>query len=398
MATEISLKRCVSDLTVDDLRGKKVLLRVDLDVLDENCYSQIRATAPTIQYLIKHGARVILCGLGQRDGVTSSKCSVDLMLSEVIGTSVVMAGDCIGKEVDNLVAALQDGGVLLLENLRMYKQETENDIVFAQKLASLADLYVNDAFRTTIFAHASTVGVTKFLKPAVAGLVMTKELNCLNEAASHPKRPFAAFVFGSKLSSKSSLIEALLDKVDILLLGGEMIFTFYRAQGRSVGSSIVEEHMFGFARSVLKKALDNKVELVLPKDAFIIEINTPGTEVKHVSLAAIPKGWRGVDIGPLTIFLYNSSLAVAKTIIWMGAMGASDRGSNGTDEVAKSLAELSGKGVTTIVAGGVLIESLERLGVADKISHISRGGDAILALLQGKPLPGVLALEDAVQV
>ncbi|XP_026382401.1 phosphoglycerate kinase, cytosolic-like [Papaver somniferum] len=389
----VTKKRSVDDLEEADLRGKRVLVRVEL-----NDSSEIPATAPTIQYLINHRARVILCGHlgGHGDEVTpSSLRDVTPVLSQVIGTTVVMASGCIGEEVEEMVAALQDGDIVLLENVRMYKEEVENGHCFAEKLASLADLYVNDAFQTTSLAHTSTLGVTKFLRPAVAGLTMKKELDYLVGVASHPSRPFAAIVGGSKLSSKWELIEALLDKVDILLLGGEMIFTFYKAQGCSVGSSLVEEHMFDLAMSILKKAKDKKVELIIPNDVLISRLNTRDTEIKQVSVHSIPNGWRGVDIGSCTIYMYACHLAVAKTILWIGAMGASNI-SIGTEAVAKLLAELSDKGATTVVAEGVSIASLERLGVADKMSHISRGGVTTTALLQGSSLPSLLALDDAV--
>ncbi|KAI3841735.1 hypothetical protein MKX03_032213 [Papaver bracteatum] len=329
-------KRSVDDLRREDLLGKRVLVRVELD-----CFSKILSTVPTILYLISHGARVILCGhLGVSVTSKLSLRDVAPILSQAIGTTVVMSNDCIGEEVENLVAALQDGDIVLLENVRIHienvrihKEEMENDPMFAEKLVSLADLYVNDAFDSTILAHASTEGFTKFLRPPVSGLSVKKELDYLVGTASHPKMPFAAIVGGSKLSSKRKLIEALLDKVDILLLGGEMIFTFYKAQGRSVGSSQVEEHMFDLARSILKKALDKKVELIIPNDVLIGQINTDDTEIKHASVHSIPNGWRGVDIGSCAIFMYATHLAVAKTVIWIGAMGASnmDRCSIGTE-------------------------------------------------------------------
>ncbi|KAG2626602.1 hypothetical protein PVAP13_3KG372762 [Panicum virgatum] len=344
-------KKSVGDLTEADLEGKRVFVRADLNVpLDENQNitddTRIRAAVPTIQYLIGKGAKVILSShLGRPKGVTPkfSLAPIVPRLSELLGIQVQKADDVIGPEVEKLVSAMPNGSVTLLENVRFYKEEEKNDPEFAQKLASLADLYVNDAFGTAHRAHASTEGVTKFLKPSVAGFLLQKELDYLVGAVSSPKRPFAAIVGGSKVSSKIGVIESLLEKCDILLLGGGMIFTFYKAQGLSVGSSLVEEDKLELATSLLAKAKEKGVSLMLPTDVVIADKFAP-------------------------------------------------------DAVAKKLAELSGKGVTTIIGGGDSVAAVEKVGVADVMSHISTGGGASLELLEGKELPGVVALDEATTV
>ncbi|RZC47160.1 hypothetical protein C5167_040115 [Papaver somniferum] len=401
----MATKRSVGDLKEADLQGKKVFVRVDLNVpLDDNSNitddTRVRAAVPTIQYLISHGARVILSShLGRPKGVTPKYSLKPLVprLSELIGIKVEMANDCIGEEVEKMVAAIPNGGVLLLENVRFYKEEEKNDPEFAKKLASLADLYVNDAFGTAHRAHASTEGVTKFLRPSVAGFLMQKELDYLVGAVSNPKRPFAAIVGGSKVSSKIGVIESLLEKVDILLLGGGMIFTFYKAQGLSVGSSLVEEDKLELASSLMEKAKVKGVSLLLPTDVVIADKFAPDANSKTVAASAIPDGWMGLDIGPDSIKTFSASLDTTQTVIWNGPMGVfeMEKFAYGTDAIAKKLAELSGKGVTTIIGGGDSVAAVEKVGLADKMSHISTGGGASLELLEGKPLPGVLALDDA---
>ncbi|KAL5100640.1 hypothetical protein RYX36_004967 [Vicia faba] len=379
-------KKSVGDLSAAELKGKKVFVRADLNVpLDDNQNitddTRIRAAVPTIKYLIQNGAKVILSShLGRPKGVTPKYSLAPLVprLSELIGIEVVKADDSIGPEVEKLVASLPEGGVLLLENVRFYKEEEKNDPEHAKKLAALADLYVNDAFGTAHRAHASTEGVTKYLKPSVAGFLLQKELDYLVGAVSTPKRPFAAIVGGSKVSSKIGVIESLLEKVDKLILGGGMIFTFYKAQGLSVGSSLVEEDKLELATTLLAKA---KAKGIVPA-------------------SAIPDGWMGLDIGPDSIKTFNEALDTTQTIIWNGPMGVFefDKFATGTEAIAKKLAELSGKGVTTIIGGGDSVAAVEKVGVADVMSHISTGGGASLELLEGKELPGVLALDEATPV
>ncbi|KAE8704267.1 Phosphoglycerate kinase, cytosolic [Hibiscus syriacus] len=398
-------KKSVGDLKEADLKGKKVFVRVDLNIpLDENFNivddTRIRAAVPSIKYLMGHGSKVILCShLGRPKGVTPVYSLKPLVwkLSQLLEVEVQMADDCIGEEVEKMVAGLPDGGVLLLENVRFHKEEEKNDPEFAKKLASLADLYVNDAFGTAHRAHASTEGVTKFLKPSVAGFLMQKELDYLVGAVANPKKPFAAIVGGSKVSTKIGVIESLLAKVDILLLGGGMIFTFYKAQGHQVGSSLVEEDKLDLATSLLEKAKAKGVSLLLPTDVVIGDKFSADADSKVVPAAEIPDGWMGLDIGPDSIKTFNESLDTTQTIIWNGPMGVFefDKFAAGTEAVAKKLAELSGKGVTTIIGGGDSVAAVERVGLADKMSHISTGGGASLELLEGKELPGVLSLNDA---
>ncbi|KAA0054686.1 phosphoglycerate kinase [Cucumis melo var. makuwa] len=402
-------KKSVGDLTAADLKGKKVFVRADLNVpLDDNQNitddTRIRAAIPTIKHLTEKGAKVILSShLGRPKGVTPKYSLAPLVprLSELLGfQQVVKADDCIGPEVEKLVASLPEGGVLLLENVRFYKEEEKNEPEFAKKLASLADLFVNDAFGTAHRAHASTEGVTKFLKPSVAGFLLQKELDYLVGAVSSPKRPFAAIVGGSKVSSKIGVIESLLEKCDILLLGGGMIFTFYKAQGLSVGSSLVEEDKLELATSLLEKAKAKGVSLLLPTDVIIADKFAPDANSKIVPASAIPDGWMGLDIGPDSVKTFNDALDTTQTIIWNGPMGVFefDKFAVGTEAIAKKLAELSGKGVTTIIGGGDSVAAVEKVGVASVMSHISTGGGASLELLEGKELPGVLALDEAVPV
>ncbi|KAK7324241.1 hypothetical protein VNO77_27770 [Canavalia gladiata] len=406
---EVSMaKKSVGDLGASDLKGKKVFVRADLNVpLDDNQNitddTRIRAAIPTIQYLIKNGAKVILSShLGRPKGVTPKYSLAPLVprLSELIGLQVVKADDSIGPEVEKLVSSLPDGGVLLLENVRFYKEEEKNDPEHAKKLASLADLFVNDAFGTAHRAHASTEGVTKYLKPSVAGFLLQKELDYLVGAVSSPKRPFAAIVGGSKVSSKIGVIESLLEKVDILLLGGGMIFTFYKAQGLSVGSSLVEEDKLDLATSLLAKAKEKGVSLLLPSDVVIADKFAPDANSKVVPASAIPDGWMGLDIGPDSVKSFSEALDTTQTIIWNGPMGVFefDKFAVGTEAIAKKLADLSGKGVTTIIGGGDSVAAVEKVGVANVMSHISTGGGASLELLEGKELPGVIALDEATPV
>ncbi|KAH7679113.1 Phosphoglycerate kinase protein [Dioscorea alata] len=401
----MATKRSVGDLKGGDLKGKRVFVRVDLNVpLDDNFNitddTRVRAAVPTIKYLMEHRARVILSShLGRPKGVTPKYSLKPLVprLSELLGINVEMTNDCIGEEVEKKVAALPDGGVLLLENVRFHKEEEKNDPEFAKKLASFADLYVNDAFGSAHRAHASTEGVAKFLKPAVAGFLMQKELDYLVGAVANPKKPFAAIVGGAKVSTKIGVIESLLEKVDILLLGGGMIFTFYKAQGLQVGSSLVEEDKLDLAASLIEKAKAKGVSLLLPTDVVIADKFAADANSEVVPASTIPGGWMGLDIGPDSIKTFSEALDTTETIIWNGPMGVFEfeKFAAGTEAIAKKLAELSGKGVTTIIGGGDSVAAVEKVGLADKMSHISTGGGASLELLEGKPLPGVLALDDA---
>ncbi|KAI3675646.1 hypothetical protein L1987_85238 [Smallanthus sonchifolius] len=401
----MATKKSVSSLKEADLKGKRVFVRADLNVpLDDSFKitddTRIRAAVPTIKYLMSNGARVILSShLGRPKGVTPKYSLKPLVprLSELLGVEVKMADDCIGPDVEKMVAEIPEGGVLLLENVRFYKEEEKNDPEFAKKLASLADLYVNDAFGTAHRAHASTEGVAKYLKPSVAGYLMQKELDYLVVAVSNPSKPFAAIVGGSKVSSKIGVIESLLEKVNILVLGGGMIFTFYKAQGYKVGSSLVEEDKLDLATSLIEKAKSKGVSLLLPSDVVIADKFAADANSKVVPANEIPDGWMGLDIGPDSIKSFSETLDTTKTVIWNGPMGVFEfeKFAAGTEAIAKKLAELSGKGVTTIIGGGDSVAAVEKVGLADKMSHISTGGGASLELLEGKTLPGVLALNDA---
>ncbi|XP_017247797.1 phosphoglycerate kinase, chloroplastic [Daucus carota subsp. sativus] len=401
-------KKSVGDLGEAELKGKNVFVRADLNVPLNDAQeitddTRIRAAIPTIKYLMANGAKVILSShLGRPKGVTPKFSLAPLVprLSELLGIEVIKADDCIGPEVEKLVASLPEGGVLLLENVRFYKEEEKNDPEFAKKLASVADLFVNDAFGTAHRAHASTEGVTKFLSPSVAGFLLQKELDYLVGAVSTPNRPFAAIVGGSKVSSKIGVIESLLEKCDILLLGGGMIFTFYKAQGLSVGSSLVEEDKLELATTLLQKAKDKGVSLLLPSDVIVADKFAADANSKTVAASAIPDGWMGLDIGPDSVKTFNEALDTTKTVIWNGPMGVfeMEKFAAGTEAIAKKLAELSGKGVTTIIGGGDSVAAVEKVGVAELMSHISTGGGASLELLEGKELPGVVALNEKVTV
>jgi len=398
-------KKTVANLSSSDLAGKRVLVRADFNVpLDDQGNitddTRIRAALPTIQELTSKGAKVILCShFGRPKGVDDSLrlTPVAQRLSELLGKTVVKTDDCIGDEAAAKVGALQNGDVLLLENVRFYKEEEKNDPEFAKKLASLADLYVNDAFGTAHRAHASTEGVTHYLKPSVAGILIEKELQYLQNAIENPQRPLAAIVGGSKVSSKIGVIETLLDKVDKLFIGGGMIFTFYKARGLSVGKSLVEEDKLDLARALEAKAKEKGVELLLPTDVVVADNFAADANAQTVSIENIPDGWMGLDIGPDSIKVFQDALGQCKSVIWNGPMGVFefDKFAQGTEAIAHTLASLTKQGVTTIIGGGDSVAAVEKVGVADQMSHISTGGGASLELLEGKELPGIAALDEA---
>ncbi len=398
-------KKNLASLTNADLSGKKVLVRVDFNVPQDETGkitddTRIRAALPTINYLIAAGARVILTShFGRPKGVTESLRlnPVAVRLSELLGKPVLKTDDCIGDEVAAQVNALNNGDVALLENVRFYPEEEKNDPEFAKKLASLADIYVNDAFGTAHRAHASTEGVTKFLSTSVAGFLLDKELQYLSGAIDNPKRPLAAIVGGSKVSSKIGVIETLLDKVDYLLLGGGMIFTFYKARGLSVGKSLVEEDKLDLARALEAKAAAKGVKFLLPTDVVVADNFKPDANAQTVSINEIPDGWMGLDIGPDSVKVFQEALSHCKSAIWNGPMGVFefDKFAAGTEAIAKTLAELTGTGTITIIGGGDSVAAVEKVGLADKMSHISTGGGASLELLEGKILPGIAALNEA---
>lgn len=404
-------KKTLASLSSSDLSSKRVLVRVDFNVpLNDQGNitddTRIRAALPTIQDLTSKGAKVILAShFGRPKGDdyaarVSDKfrlTPVAKRLSDLLGKPVVKTDDCIGDDVIAKVAGLSNGDVLLLENVRFHPGEEKNDPAFAKQLASVADLYVNDAFGTAHRAHASTEGVTHYLSPSVAGLLIEKELQFLQDAIENPQRPLAAIVGGSKVSSKITVIETLLDKVDKLLIGGGMIFTFYKARGLSVGKSLVEEDKLELAKALEAKAKAKGVDLLLPTDVVIADNFAADANAQTVSVENIPDGWMGLDIGPDSVKVFQDALSTCKSVIWNGPMGVFefDQFAVGTEAIARTLADLTKTGTTTIIGGGDSVAAVEKVGVADQMSHISTGGGASLELLEGKELPGIAALDDA---
>lgn len=399
-------KKTIANLTSADLSGKRVLVRADFNVpLDGDGKitddTRIRAALPTIRDLTSKGAKVILAShFGRPKGQVNESMRltpVAARLSELLGQAVTKCDDCIGDEVAAKVGALQNGQVALLENVRFHSGEEANDPEFARQLASVADLYVNDAFGTAHRAHASTEGVTHHLSPSVAGYLIEKELKYLQAAIESPQRPLAAIVGGSKVSSKIGVIETLLDKVDKLLIGGGMIFTFYKARGLAVGKSLVEEDKLDLARTLEAKAKEKGVALLLPSDVVVADNFAADANAQTVSINNIPDGWMGLDIGPNSVKEFQAALSDCKTVIWNGPMGVFefDKFAAGTDAVAHSLAAITETGADTIIGGGDSVAAVEKVGVAEKMSHISTGGGASLELLEGKVLPGIAALDEA---
>ncbi|MEG4571313.1 phosphoglycerate kinase [Microcoleus sp. N3A4] len=397
-------KKTVANLSASDLSGKRVLVRADFNVPLDNGNitddTRIRAALPTIQDLASKGAKVILCShFGRPKGVTEKLrlTPVAKRLSELLGKEVKKTDDCIGDEVAATVAAMQDGDVVLLENVRFYPEEEANDPEFAKKLASVADLYVNDAFGTAHRAHASTEGVTKYLSPSVAGFLMEKELQYLGSAIDNPQRPLAAIIGGSKVSSKIGVIEKLLEKCDKLLLGGGMVFTFYKARGLSVGKSLVEDDKLELAKSLEAKAKERGVTFLLPTDVVVADKFAADAKTQTVPVESIPDGWMGLDIGPDSVKTFQDALADCKTVIWNGPMGVfeMEKFAVGTEGIAHSLAGITKTGTTTIIGGGDSVAAVEQLNLGEQMSHISTGGGASLELLEGKELPGVAALDEA---
>ncbi|MEM7716361.1 MAG: phosphoglycerate kinase [Cyanobacteria bacterium P01_A01_bin.68] len=399
-------KKTLANLSKSDLQGKRALVRADFNVpLDDSGNitddTRIRAALPTIQDLISKEAKVILAShFGRPKGEVKDKLRltpVAKRLSELLGKEVVKCDDCIGDEVSSKVGGLQNGDVLLLENVRFHGEEEKNDSEFAKKLASNADLYVNDAFGTAHRAHASTEGVTHYLSPSIAGYLIEKELQYLQNAIENPQRPLAAIIGGSKVSSKIGVIETLLDKCDKLIIGGGMIFTFYKARGLNVGKSLVEEDKLELAKSLEAKAKEKGVDLLLPTDVVVADNFAADANSQTVSINNIPDGWMGLDIGPDSVKTFQEALGSCKSVIWNGPMGVFefDKFAVGTEAIAHTLADLSKKGATTIIGGGDSVAAVEKVGLADQMSHISTGGGASLELLEGKTLPGIAALNDA---
>tara|TARA_Y100001968_G_scaffold228366_1_gene211157 strand:- start:191 stop:1399 length:1209 start_codon:yes stop_codon:yes gene_type:complete len=400
-------KLSLSSLDKKLLEGKKVLVRVDFNVpLNENGQitddTRIRAAIPTIEYLINNSAKIILAAhFGRPKGEVNEKMRLTPVaerLSEILGKNVNLTNSCIGEEAIAESNNLRNGEVLLLENVRFYAEEEKNDVDFARNLAAHADMYVNDAFGAAHRAHASTQGVTNFLSPSVAGFLLEKELKYLQGAINNPKRPLAAIVGGSKVSSKIGVLDSLLDKCDKIMIGGGMIFTFYKARGLDVGKSLVEEDKLELAKSLEEKAKAKGVELLLPNDVVLANEFSPTAQSKVAQIDSISGDWMGLDIGPESIKVFQNALAECKTIIWNGPMGVFefDKFAEGTNAIATTLADLSSfSEVCTIIGGGDSVAAVEKAGLAEKMSHISTGGGASLELLEGKTLPGVASLKDS---
>lgn len=385
--------------------GKKVLVRCDFNVpldADKNITDETRilGALPTIQYLVKNGARVILCShLGRPKGEVNPKYSlapVAKRLSEHLGKEVKMAEDVIGDSAKALTAAMNDGDVVLLENVRYHKEEEKNDPAFSKELASLAEVYVNDAFGTAHRAHASTAGVADYL-PAVCGYLIQKELDVMGKALASPERPFVAILGGAKVSDKIAVIENLIGKVDKLIIGGGMAYTFLKAKGYEIGTSLFDAEKLELAKGLLEKAAASGVELLLPVDTVVAPAFPDPIDaeiaVSEAAADAIPADQMGLDIGPKTQALFADAVKTAKTVVWNGPMGVFENPvlAKGTIAIAKALAETD---ATTIIGGGDSAAAVEQLGFADKMTHISTGGGASLEFLEGKILPGIACLED----
>ena len=393
-------KKSVDDINV---KGLKVLVRCDFNVpmvdgkiTDEN---RLVAALPTIKKLIADGGKVILCShMGKPKGEPKPELSlapVAARLSELLGQEVKFAADAnvVGDNAKAAVAAMNDGEVVLLENTRYRKEETKNGEEFSKELASLCDVFVNDAFGTAHRAHCSNVGVTEYVDTAAVGYLMQKEIDFLGNAVNNPERPFVAILGGSKVSSKISVIENLLEKVDTLIIGGGMAYTFAKALGGSVGNSLLEEDYCEYALNMLKKAEEKGVKLLLPVDNVIADDFSNDANTQIVGTGAIPDGWEGLDIGPKTAALYAETVKTAKTVVWNGPMGCFEMPNfaAGTEAVAKALAETD---AVTIIGGGDSAAAVNQLGYGDKMTHISTGGGASLEFLEGKELPGVAAAND----
>ncbi len=384
-----------------NVKGKRVFVRVDFNVpmaegkiTDE---TRIRAAIPTIEALVNAGAKVILAShLGRPKGEVNEDMrltAVGERLSQLMNRPVKKLDESIGEAVEKAVAEMQDGDIVLLENVRFHKGEEKNDEELSKAFAKLADVYVNDAFGAAHRAHASTEGITKFVDTAVSGYLMQKELDVLGKALSNPERPFTAIIGGAKVKDKIVVIENLLEKVDHLIIGGGLSYTFTKAQGYSVGKSLLEEDKIELARGFIEKAKEKGVQLHMPVDAVVANEFSKDAETQVVDIQNIPEDWMGLDIGPKTAEKYAEIIKNSKLIIWNGPMGVfeMDKFANGTKAVANAMAETEGY---TVIGGGDSAAAVEKFGVADKMDHISTGGGASLELMEGKELPGIVALND----
>ena len=391
-------KKTVKDI---DLKGKKVFVRCDFNVpMDENQNitdnTRIKAALPTIKYLLEQNCKIILAShLGRPKGEVKPEFSLKPVakeLSKLLGKDIIMANDVIGEDATSKAENLKEGEIMLLENVRFHREETDNDPEFAKKLASMAEIFVNDAFGTAHRAHASTTGIADYI-PGVAGFLIEKELKFLGNAINNPERPFVAILGGAKVSDKIGVIDSLLDKVDTLMIGGGMAYTFFKAQGYNVGNSLCEVEKTDLALEEMKKAKAKGVKLLLPIDTKIGKEFKSDTESKTVAWTEIPDEWEGFDIGEKTIEMFKKELQNAKTVIWNGPLGLFefDQFAIGTNEIAKTLADLD---ATTIIGGGDSAAAVTKAGLADKMTHISTGGGASLEFLEGKKLPGIECLQD----
>jgi len=393
-------------LTLNDisLSNKRVLMRVDFNIpLDKSQNveddTRIRESLPSIKKILSDGGKLILCShLGRPKGITPefSLKPVVRKLSQLLGKEVKFVSDCVGDDVTNAAMNLKNGECLLLENLRFYKEEEKNDVEFAKKLASLGEIFVNDAFGTAHRAHASTEGVTHFLSPCVAGYLIEKELKYLGEATANPKRPFVAILGGAKISGKIDVLENLMEKVDSILVGGAMIFTFYKAQGFNVSKSLVEDDKLELAKSILSKAKEKNVKLLLPADIVIADKFDANANSKTVSVSSIENDWIGLDIGSETVKTFSKEVLSAKTIVWNGPMGVfeMERFAIGTMEIAQALATATKNGAVTIIGGGDSASAIAKARLEKEVTHVSTGGGASLEFLEGKVLPGIAALTE----
>ncbi len=392
-------KKTIRDV---NLNGKKVFVRVDYNVpLDENKKitddMRIVESLPTIKHLLNQNAKIILAShLGRPKGEKNPKYSLKPVaerLSELLGKPVKFAPDCIGDEVKKMCNELKDGEIILLENLRFYKQEEKNETEFCKSLASLAEAYVNDAFGTAHRAHASTEGITKFLDIKVSGFLIEKELKYLGEALENPQRPLVAIIGGAKVSTKITVMENLIKMVDVLLIGGGMTYTFLKAQGLEIGKSLLEEETVPQAKELLEKFKSSKARVILPVDCIVADKFEEAADIKTVDSNAIPAEWQGIDIGPKTLDIFISEITKAKTVVWNGPVGVFEieKFAQGTKKLAEALAASD---AITIIGGGDSASAVEKFNVKDKMSHVSTGGGASLEFLEGKILPGIAALEE----
>ncbi len=397
----------MNKLSIDkvDLKDKRVLVRVDFNVpLDDklNVTNDIRIveSLQTIKKIIDSSGKAILMShLGRPKGERKPEFSLkpaSERLSKLLNKNVLLAPDCIGTEIEKIVSNMKAGDVVLLENLRFHKEEEKNDPEFAKQLAKLGDVYINDAFGSAHRAHASTEGVTKFIKTCAAGYLMQKELDYLGSALSNPKRPYCAVLGGAKISGKIDVINNLLDKVDSLIIGGGMAFTFFKAQGKEIGKSLLEAEKLDLAKELLNKISKSKAKLLLPVDIVVAEEFKNDSPSSIVNVDEIPSDKMGLDIGPETIKLFSDVVMKSKTIVWNGPMGVfeMDNFAKGTFAIAQTLAEATIKGSVTVIGGGDSAAAIDKAGLKDKVSHVSTGGGASLEFLEGKTLPGVTALND----